>query len=189
MHFEIIPSSHRISSQATEDFAVHVYQWFMNRLEIIELMMKHSKSLNIFNWFTEKGSEFFLELYPVLGQGYRSLIPFDINCMLAQDQVRSDRRLCSSSVSMIHELAWNYWVDDGTPLIFSRGTGYCIQSGQSSGLSMGGKFDKRESTWHESAFLWALRLLRCCHGGPEQSVRFTPTAKNATRQLQQDIHI
>lgn len=68
-------------------------------------------------------------------------------------------------------------------------TSYCIQSGQSSGLSMGGKFDKRESTWHEFAFLWALRLLRCCHGGPEQSVRFTPTAKNATPQLQQDTRI
>ena len=123
---------------------------------------------------------------PSSGLGISITDTFDVNCMLAQDQLTSDQRFCSSSVLMIHELAWNYWVDDGTPIIFSRGTSYCIQSGQSSGLSMGGEFDKRESTWHESAFLWALRLLRCCHGGPKQSVRFTPTAKNATPQLQQD---
>ena len=153
-----------------------------------ELMMKHSESFNRFYWFAEKGSEFFFTL-PSSGLGISITDTFDVNCMLAQDQLTSDQRFCSSSVSMIHELAWNYWVDDGTPIIFSRGTSYCFQSGQSSGLSMGGEFDKRESTWHESAFLWALRLLRCCHGGPKQSVRFTPTAKNATPQLQQDTRI
>lgn len=188
-----------------------------------------------------------------------------LNSIFAQDQLTSDWGFSSSCVSVVHELAGDYWVDDETFRIFltdfidllkrdqsfyyyfftlpSSGSGilitdtfwhklhvgtgsahkwpkilqflciddswtclkslswwwntynlqqrtsYCIQSGQSSGLSMGGKFDKRESTWHEFAFLWALRLLRCCHGGPEQSVRFTPTAKNATPQLQQDTRI
>ena len=68
-------------------------------------------------------------LYPVLGQGYRSLILFDINCMLAQDQLTSDRRFCSSSVSVICELAWNqswwwntYNLQQRNKLLYSKWT-------------------------------------------------------------------